>query len=73
VIQVGDVVRVTRKAVTNENGWDDYWCTFMDLCIGKQYEVIEDLGSHGFVLKGSSMLGGEFDYCFPGFVLEKIE
>lgn len=68
-VQVGDKVRVIRKAKTNENGWGDVWdCEYMDPSVNKVLEVVETKG-----IAGISLDCGRVNCCFPYFVLEKVE
>lgn len=64
-LQVGDRVRVTRKAEDYEGGWANLWQPEMDSCVGKVMTIDEDRGRYGFWLSGSLR--------FPHFVLEKVE
>ena len=68
-VQVGDKVRVIRKAKTNENGWGDVWdCEYMDPSVNKVLEVVETKG-----IAGISLDCGRVNCCFPYFILEKVE
>jgi hypothetical protein len=64
-IEVGDTVKVLRRATEGEQGWNNKWCTDMDSFIGKEFEVFEDDGVFGF-----SIEVGVSEYNFPWFVLE---
>jgi hypothetical protein len=70
-IEVGDTVRVLRKADRNEQGWCARWVGMMDFCIGKEFNVLNDEGITGFKLSTSTSAGGGFK--FPWFVLEIIK
>jgi len=70
-IEVGDTVRVLRKADRNEQGWYAGWVDMMDFCIGKEFNVLNDEGITGFKLSTSTSAGGGFS--FPWFVLEIIK
>jgi hypothetical protein len=67
-IEVGDTVKVLRRATEGEQGWNNKWCTDMDSFIGKEFEVFEDDGVFGF-----SIEVGVSEYNFPWFVLEIIK
>lgn len=68
-IQAGDMVKILRKASTNEMGWCNNWNPKMDNFIGKIGEVKYCARSSGV-----SVYFAEFDsrYTFPFFVLEVI-
>ena len=63
-INVGDTVKVIRKAQSYEMGWQTAWDPYMDEMIGKEYTVSE-------VFDGVYHLSDL--YWFPFFVLEKIK
>lgn len=64
-IEVGDKVKVLRKAEEFEMGWDTCWRPSMDSMLGRIYIVTSIWGDSGLELdKG---------YCFPFFVLELVE
>lgn len=68
-LKVGDYVRVTRKAKSNEKEWSDSWSVFMDYYIGKTV-CVDSIGKeYGtiFLSLDNSL------YNFPYFVLEKVE
>ena len=66
-INVGDTVRVLRKAETQEMGWTADWNPDMDKCIGKQGVVT-------YIHSSSAVLGIEvLCWNFPFFVLEKVK
>lgn len=67
-LKVGDYVRVTRKAETNEAGWINYWNLNMDEYVGKVGEIIRDLNCKGLRVKFSTYIS----WYFPYFVLEKV-
>lgn len=70
-IEVGDTVKVTRKACEGEYGWDEVWVENMDKFIGNTYKVsYVSHGSDGFGLEDS---GTDNSFVFPFFVLELIE
>jgi len=66
-IEVGDLVRITRKAESGEGGWGNFWVGFLDDIVGKYGTVRSDDGVKGFDVCTEL---GSFD--FPYFILEKI-
>ena len=63
-INIGDTVKVIRKASDYEMGWQTTWDPYMDQMIGNEYTVSE-------IVNGVYHLD---DLCwFPFFVLEKIK
>lgn len=68
-INVGDVVRVERKAETNEQGWDNCWTSSMDDTIGKVGKVI-DANEHGFYVAFPELMEG---WRLPYFALSKVD
>jgi len=68
-IEVGDTVKVLRKAQGHELGWDNTWTNAMDAFIDKICVVkyIGNSGIHGY--------NQELDnwYLFPFFVLELVK
>jgi hypothetical protein len=69
-IQVGDYVKVLRKAKDEEEGWNNDWVPNMDHMTGETYKVIlEDTGL-GFGIKKPNWPS---TYSFPYFVLQKID
>ena len=63
-INIGDTVKVIRKASDYEMGWQTTWDPYMDQMIGNEYTVSE-------IVNGVYHLS---DLCwFPFFVLEKIK
>ena len=40
--KVGDIVNVTRMAISHEQGWDNSWNNDMDKFIGKTGTIVED-------------------------------
>lgn len=63
-IEVGDTVRVTRRAAAYSGGWANTWPPDMDNSVNLVYRVARDGGSQGFGLSNG--------YDYPYFVLEKI-
>ena len=62
-INIGDTVKVIRKASDYEMGWLTAWHPDMDKMIGNEYTVVE-------IVDGDYKLDDL--YWFPFFVLEKI-
>ena len=63
-INVGDIVKVVRKAQSEEMGWTGYWQPDMDDTIGNEYTVSD-------IIDGDYLL--DDDWWFPFFVLEKVK
>ena len=64
-IQIGDTVRVIKKARGQQDGWGLQWTQHMDSTVGKEY-VVERGGAqehYGFKLKDTSC-------TYPYFVLQ---
>ena len=70
-IEVGDYVKVLRKAQNHENGWKLSWKKRMDIFIGNTLEVLDKNDDWGFQLSASDGFYGY--YHFPFFVLELVE
>ena len=69
-LKVGDKVKILRKVVSFEDGWDNYWSEGADTWVGKTGVIIGDSKVVGFKV----FLEEENDWCFfPYFVLEKVE
>lgn len=66
--KIGDKVRVTRIAASQENGWENSWPDIMDRCVGHVFEVTYVYGKSGIQLDTKDMTGSM--YGFPEFVLE---
>lgn len=64
-IEVGDVVKILRKATDHEMGWKNTWPCEMDEHVG-QTEVVSDIA------KGGITLDNHF-FAFPFFVLEVVK
>lgn len=64
-LKIGDMVKITRKAKSNEDGWDNNWDKGMDKYIGKEFVISFDAHKHGFRLLNES-------YCYPYFILELV-
>jgi len=72
-LKVGDRVKVTRKAVYREGGWDR-WIPSMSDAVGETAVILLDRGIRGFKLKFDSELSYAASYsAYPYFVLEKVE
>jgi hypothetical protein len=70
-LRPGDKVKVLSKANSRENGWANSWTHDMDQYIGLIGTVTFEDNVRGVDIHfGNSKL---LDYCFPHFVLEKIE
>jgi hypothetical protein len=65
--KIGDYVKVTSKAESHSNGWEDEWVSEMDEYVGNVYMV-----KYARVDGVPEYLLGEL-WCFPEFVLEKVE
>jgi hypothetical protein len=66
-LKIGDVVRVTRAAKTQESGWNNSWMTpQMNGFIGKEYTIDYISERSGIRFKEDSR------YLFPYFILEPI-
>ena len=70
-IEVGDKVRIKRKAKDRELGWKNSWVEEMNIAVGKVGEVRSDKGECGFTLHFSNKAINGF--VFPFFVLEKVK
>jgi hypothetical protein len=69
-LKVGDKVKILRKAVSFEDGWDNYWSEGADTWVGKTGVIIGDSKVVGLKV----FLEEEDDWWyFPYFVLEKVE
>ena len=66
--KVGDEVKIIRKAVKNENGWDNSWVREMDKAVG-QIAKITSLHEGEARLSVPSIGDG---FYFPLFVLEPV-
>ena len=69
-IKVGDRVRVTRKAESCEDGWDNIWVYEMNSSIGVVGTVYLDNHQMGYTLEFDIEAPCYLD--FPYFILEKI-
>ncbi len=68
-IEVGDTVRVVRKAKNREGSWFDSWVSSMDDTVGENMEVNKiHSGSGGLQLRNS-----HFSRNYPYFVLEIVK
>lgn len=68
--EVGDYVRVIRKAYNHEAGWDNAWPTNMDKTIGMVGKVVE-VSRTGIRISFASPVNE--CWYFPYFVLEKTD
>lgn len=67
-VKAGDYVKITRKAQSFKDGWHNVWNPEMDKYIGKTVKV----RCIGILEEGISLSCSDTDYCFPYFVLEKV-
>lgn len=67
--KTGDKVKITRKAATNENEWQNSWVNEMDKGIGKTGTVSADYGKQGV----SVIVSGMANWSYPSFVLELVQ
>lgn len=69
-LKVGDKVKILRKVVDYEDGWDSCWPEDANTWVGKTGEILRDGKDAGF-----KVFLEEENNCwyFPYFVLEKIE
>lgn len=71
-LKVGDLVRVTRKADSHEDGWANLWAQDMDEAVGR-------VGTVSHISANLAELGigvdapGVGEFMYPYFVLEKVE
>ena len=74
-IDVGDTVRIMRKAECHELGWNTSWPSTMDSYVGKEFTVTENSAKgsadyhYGYGYRVKHLTG----YWFPWFVLELVE
>lgn len=68
-IEVGDMVKVLRKAKRKEMGWFHSWSCHMDHLIGEEFDVREDRGNGGFEIWDED---ADQAWVVPFFVLEKV-
>ena len=68
-LKVGDKVKILRKAVSFEDGWDNYWSEGADTWVGKTGVIIGDSKVVGLKV----FLEEDDWWYFPYFVLEKVE
>lgn len=69
-LKVGDKVKILRKVVSFEDGWENYWSEGADTWVGKTGVIIGDSKVVGLKV----FLEEEDDWWyFPYFVLEKVE
>ncbi len=66
--QIGDEVRITRKATSYENGWNNLWVdSNMGKEVGKIHKILSIAKDWGIKLDDNN----RFNY--PYFVLEKVK
>lgn len=68
-IKVGDKVKITRRAVSMENGWGNNWASGMNNCMNTVGIIVEIKQNNAGIHINSN---GLF-YSYPYFVLEKVE
>ena len=68
-IQVGDTVKVLRRAQSYEMGWDNAWPVKMDMYVGKTGVVKKNKIHAGFAVQFPN---DEASWDFPFFVLEVV-
>lgn len=78
-VSEGTLVRVTRSAVYDEDGWGNAWVASMDAYIGKEFPVgpmDSETGKYapgvGVPLVDENDDNPIFHYLFPYFVLEVV-
>lgn len=69
-LKVGDIVKVIGLPMDSQ-GWTMNWIDEMNDTVFNIYEIIDDCDTSGFRLNTSN--DAEFDWCYPYFVLEKVE
>lgn len=69
-LKVGDKVKITRKANSYENGWDNVWLNCMDAWVNKTGTIEDIFYRDGIRVKNMEKTDS---CCFPYFVLEKVE
>lgn len=68
-IQIGDKVRILRKAKGGEDGWPNQWNRYMNDEVGTVGRIIDIDGYHGL---GVNFEKADCAWYFPYFVLEKV-
>lgn len=71
-LKVGDYVKVISKAESFQAGWNDIWKTSMDNLIGRIGKVTFFDKNQGAGIQ-VSFPNTKFDYCFPYYVLTKVD
>ena len=69
-IQKGDYVRVTREALSYENGWESSWNECMTFSVGKLFKVKRVDPNNIYTKIPQFQL--EDGWYYPIFVLKKI-
>lgn len=67
--KTGDIVRITRKATSYEDGWDDVWTPEMDMLVRRIGEIIFIDDSIKVRFNDGATMPS---YNFPYFILEKV-
>ena len=70
--EVGDTVRVTRKAKSDENGWENGWVGSMNILIGREVKILRVSESLGYLLD-MGVHSAHLPLWFPSFVCERVE
>lgn len=70
-LQKGDIVKVTRRVESYDFGWVNTWADEMTSCVYKE-GVVEEPSNNGRGVR-VRFKDKERSYCFPFFVLEKVE
>lgn len=69
-LEVGDTVKVTRKAESFESGWPEVWLEVKNKFIGHEFKIKNVNDRFGIGLRYDE---DELSWHFPYFVLEKVE
>ena len=64
-IQVGDTVKVLRKAYDNEMGWSEVWTDSMDMLVGNSF-IVKEVTKNGIYVVNRT-------WGLPFFVLEVLK
>ena len=65
---IGDCVRITHKAKTNEMGWGDQWFPIMNRLVGNTYTITSDGRERGWGIADNKII-----WYVPDFILQKAE
>lgn len=72
-LQVGDKVKILRKAEDNELGWNNYWTPTMTGNVGRVGTIIATNNDSPYGLGISIKFIGGQQYSYPFYVLELVE